>query len=344
MELTKKHKLLITRYLSREISVDEYLELEEWKNQSPENLQLFEEYRTAWELKSVRSADPVIDSAAAWEKINNSIGASEAATVQIMEANHRPAWSKRWYALSGIAALILLFIAFYFYFFQSKPEETLHYVAAATSTEPFLLQDGTKVYTRKGASISYPVTFKDGKRKISFKGNAFFDVAHDPKHPFVIELDDLQIEVLGTSFQVSQHSGVIEVAVLSGKVKLQSKSDPIKELILSKGEVGYLNPEIPSLEKNSFSDMNFMAWKTGELFFDETELSMVFADLESAYEVDIESEMDVSTLKLSARFQNESLEDIFKIMEMLFSLKVNYENDVYIIRSTETKELDKTQQ
>ena len=131
---------------------------------------------------------------------------------------------RRWvYAASSAAALLavgLLIIGVELY----SERFEWHTVANTTSNEVlrFTLDDGTKIFLRHGAELSFRENFLH-RRNVRLQGEAFFDVASDPIHPFVVQTPDLHIRVLGTAFDVI--TGDTTVAILErGCIALETTS------------------------------------------------------------------------------------------------------------------------
>ena len=88
-------------------------------------------------------------------------------------------------------------------------------------TSEVLLPDGTKVFLNAGSRLVYPENFTGKTREVFLVGEAFFDVSHDQKHPFIVQVSDLRVKVLGTRFNVSAYpsDNVIETVLAEGKVR-----------------------------------------------------------------------------------------------------------------------------
>ena len=82
------------------------------------------------------------------------------------------------------------------------------------------LSDGSVITLNKRSSITYPSKFKGNTRAIALKGEAFFNVAPDKKKPFIISVNDVQVTVVGTSFNIKSENGNTEVVVETGIVRV----------------------------------------------------------------------------------------------------------------------------
>ncbi|MDR2285291.1 MAG: FecR family protein, partial [Sphingobacterium sp.] len=108
-----------------------------------------------------------------------------------------------------------------------------------------ILADGTSVWLSSASSLVYPTTFADDKRIVEVHGEAFFDVSHNPKKPFVVKSNNTEIEVLGTQFNMRAYPEVdfSETTLVSGSVRVKSKNSQRKivpgqqAIVNQKGEV-----------------------------------------------------------------------------------------------------------
>lgn len=100
------------------------------------------------------------------------------------------------------------------------------------------MQDGTTVWLNSGTRLEYPLVFAGGERRVKVAGEAMFDVAYDPRHPFVVETFACDVEVLGTKFDVTaeQREGFFSTALLRGSVKVTNRLTPGEQVILKPRE------------------------------------------------------------------------------------------------------------
>lgn len=316
-----EYSILITRVLSGEADDTDHSHLETWLSLSAENHEIFEQYKAVWNIQcpDIRSAN--IDKPAAWDKINEQIIQQEKSSPK------KQSFQRAIFATTSMAALILLFIGVFTLFKNNQSNvEFVHYTAADAFSN-LQLPDGSMVSLKQTSTLNYAEDFKGDERNLLLSGEAYFEVAHDPEKPFIVQTNEAVIKVLGTSFNI-RHNEVansIEVAVVEGKVSLRYKQMPGNELILHAGDFGTLDLKTTLLNKYPIKDYNFMAWKTGVLEFDETELTEVLNVLENTYNLDVTSQKELAGLKLTARFSNESPEDIFKTIGILFNLQIEKE-------------------
>lgn len=123
----------------------------------------------------------------------------------------------------------------------------MHKISSANISK-VILPDGSIVWLKAYSKLSYPEQFSDTNREVKLEGEALFEVAENPKKPFVITCGELKTTVLGTSFNIRANRKDIEVNVLTGKVALSSEYSD-SNMILLPNEMGCLIKEIKKLLK-----------------------------------------------------------------------------------------------
>lgn len=325
------YQKLIAGYLTGNLPDEDRELLEKWIGRSEENKKTFEAFRKIWSLKP--PGKPLnINTGEAWKNVEAQILAKETASPDNLQLPSKKRHTI--YYLSGIAATLLLLAGIYFLMLHTQTPELIHYYANENTSEPMILPDNSKVFLNNGTHIAFPEKFTGKLRKVSLEGEAFFVVAHDAAKPFVISVGETEVKVLGTSFNVADRisTKTVEVAVVTGKVVFYPAADPDHKVILGQGELGIFDKMDRSIRKKPLKNNNFMAWKTGVLEFDQTPLTIVLATLEKTYNLNIESHTSISDLKLTARFSNDTPEDIFKTLSLVFGFEVVQTDTTFVIR------------
>lgn len=194
-------------------------------------------------------------------------------------------------AATLILILGLLFTVYKTYFNSETPLSDQTPVSwTLTSTDygqkkTILLPDGTKVILNSGSKIEYPEHFTSDERMVRFEGEAFFDVAHNPQRPFIIQSGALTTRVLGTSFNLKNFEGEeeVSVSVVTGKVEVKSKTG--QTALLLPNEMGVFNKTKQDISRKHFNKDKHVAWTQGVLLFENEELNEIFSRLEKWYGV-----------------------------------------------------------
>jgi transmembrane sensor len=329
MNTDEKYKQLIARFLSGEASEEEKLELKSWIDGSEENFRLFEHFEKVWKL-SPQSDNIVFNQQEAWKNIQEKIRleTNSGQTMVVTEKN----LSLRKYFLIVSAAAAILILAFILQpFITNSPKaKVISHFAQENKLEKIILDDSSTVFLKRGAVLSYDDNYNSKNRLVQLEGEAFFDVKSNAALPFRIETALGQIEVIGTSFNVLSdvENGAFKVSVISGKVKMEAPPGSNESIILGANEQGIYEAASLRLQKQALTDMNFLAWKTGLLIFEQTSLADVIETLAGTFNLSIESSRDLSDLRLTARFNNEKPEDIFKTLSILYDLDIQFSDKI----------------
>jgi ferric-dicitrate binding protein FerR (iron transport regulator) len=151
-----------------------------------------------------------------------------------------------------------------------------------------ILSDGTKVWLNADSWMKYPVAFTGKERSVEITGEVFFDVAPDAKHPFIVTVNDMQIKVLGTQFNVNAYSDEASVNTTLSEGSIQVRSATGDSLIAAPGEQVQLNPS-GRLNLIKHVDLDeVLSWKRGLFVFHQAELTEIMKSLSRWYDVRVE--------------------------------------------------------
>ena len=169
--------------------------------------------------------------------------------------------------------------------------------------------------------------FLTGKtRQVFLKGEAYFDVAKDEKHPFVVNADHLNVEVLGTQFNFSSYPEDIEtdVVLVEGSVNLYSTSNKNNNVLLKPGFKGSLHKKTTdTIATNPVITSIYTSWINGELVFRNITFGNILKKMERHYNVDIvNNNTQLSDEKFNASFRNEPIEKILEYFKITYN--INY--------------------
>ena len=151
-----------------------------------------------------------------------------------------------------------------------------------------MLDDGTKVWLNADTKIRFQVNFdKTPTREVYLEsGEAFFKVAKNPDKPFIVHKGAMNIQVLGTSFNLNTYSDVLQTTLVEGKVSVGFKNTD-KKLTLNPGQQANANLLTTELSKQDVDPDLFVAWKDGVLVFNNTTMEALMEHLGRLYDYDI---------------------------------------------------------
>lgn len=185
-----------------------------------------------------------------------------------------------------------------------------------------LLPDGSKVTLKLGAKLSYEGGFGKSNREVSLLGTAFFDVQRNEKIPFVVSSGNSKTTVLGTSFCINGSKEKDKIYVTSGLVEF-SNIDGSRKVILEPGYKAMCSNG--DLIEDVYDNNNFLAWKTGEMIFDEEKVQNVIPVLEGFFNKKIILENpSLLECSFSGNFNNPNLREFLSI----FSLSLNLQYSI----------------
>lgn len=190
-----------------------------------------------------------------------------------------------------------------------------------------ILADGTTVWLNSNSTLKYPANgFHSKNRKVTLEGEGYFEVAHDEKHPFIVETEKYDIRVLGTTFNVSAYpnSDMFETSLIEGKVTVYQPSTQ-HEVTLKPHEK--VEAKDGKLYKETFSSDNDFLWRMGIYSFKDEPLETVFKKLEQYYEVKIiNKNEEIASRPCTGKFrQKEGIEHVMKVLQKY--VKFNYTQD-----------------
>ena len=164
------------------------------------------------------------------------------------------------------------------------------------------LADGTKVWLNASSSIKFPTAFSGNTRQVSITGEAYFEVSPDKKRPFIVDVKGMQIEVLGTHFNVNSYNDeeVIRTTLIEGSVVI---TQSMKSKKLYPGQQAMVNNmgDI-SLEKN-VNISQVMSWKNGLFYFENSSLQEVMREISRWYDVEVVYQNAIPERKFEGEIQ-----------------------------------------
>jgi len=307
---------MLPGYLSGELSDKDRLMIDDWRNDSPENEAFYQESLKAWEAISVLNEMEQFNSFEALKKVNKKIA--------------QPQFVKWWITIQRVAAILMLPLLVYsgYLTIQNHLNGNRHkqVVMQTISSRQgmvtqFTLVDGTKVWLNSGSVLQFPAEFDSNKREVLLKGEAFFEVTKNEKQPFRVNANELNVEVLGTSFNVVSFDDdrQSEVVLVRGKVALSSENGQIKKDfgILHSGQRAVYEKMTQKVFTEEVDVEKYIAWREGNLIFRDDSMEDVVKRLSRWFNVEIIiDDSEIKKYIYKATFRNENLIQVLNLLKL----------------------------
>ena len=205
-----------------------------------------------------------------------------------------------------------------------------HTVYNKTGVQSIILPDQSQVWLNENSRIDYPEEFSKGKRLVSLEGKAYFDVQKDLEKPFIVQIGETAIEVVGTEFFVESTSiASSAITLISGKVNLNYKNQKgaVFTTSLVPGEQALLSNGNVTIEQ--IDTDYYIAWKDGTYRFIDEPLEKIIPILEKHFEIDIQISESLKNKRFTGRvLANQDIESVLTSIGKSYPIKY---------RITETK-------
>jgi len=268
--------------------------------------------------------DHTIEEKLIWNNISTEISSNKKDKSKVLKLVQ---WS------SYVAASVIILVMLNFYFNTDR----INYLTTVnTSKNPIqvVLEDGTKIWLKRGSKLVYKEHFSKNERIVKLTGEAFFNVTHNKKKPFIVYHNGIKTIVLGTKFNINTEShNLAEISLFEGSVKIVNLKK--NEWIIKPGEelVYNFRTSKTNIQKFDIESNNILAWKNGKYIFKNKSILKVLKSLTDYY--NIEFKFDRSNLinkKITCEFPlDENLDNALEIILFPHQLDFKYENGIISI-------------
>ena len=153
-------------------------------------------------------------------------------------------------------------------------------------TYKLALADGTNVMLNTESELTFPSEFDTDRREVFLKGEAFFQVTHNEKAPFIVHTDQLDVQVLGTTFNVSGYNNenMLKVTLVEGSIRIHQQGDSVK---IRPNEQYNYNKNTREKRVQTVDTELFTSWVNDEYIFKDTTLDEIFNRINHWYMFDV---------------------------------------------------------
>lgn len=260
-------KEIIYRFFSGTATVEQEKQLLDWIDESPANRDLFFAERRMFDAMLIHA---------------------KPCAPRKRLAHTLPRWSRELLKYAAMLAVMVTIGVMYTSRQNDKLLQSFNTITVPSGQHiDVTLPDGTKVCMNALSELKYPTFFVGRNRKVQLTGEAFFDVAHDKKHPFIVETYACDIEVLGTKFDVEARADkeYFSTSLIEGKVRVTDRNNPCLSVDLQPNEQVRLMGDrlvvAPLLSHDEF------LWREGLIAFHDASLTELMGQFEKYYGVKI---------------------------------------------------------
>jgi len=289
----------------------------EWLNADKANLAYYNQLKKIWDESRHLASTTTVDPNKAWKNFQGRIHPVPVRRVNL-----------GWMRIAA-SAIVIIGIGLLGYWLLNQPVEEITKIAQQDVLND-TLPDGSRVTMNKGSLISYPSKFKGGTRLVVLKGEAFFNVEPNKEKPFVVLARGVRITVVGTSFNVKNINGNVEVVVETGIVTVTKGGRTVE---LKPNQKIMVAEKDSAMAEETVSDQLYKYYRIKEFVCDGTPLWKLVEVLNEAYHSNIIIKNPaIRDLPLTTTFHNESLEQVLKVISMTLDIKVVKEGDTIILQ------------
>lgn len=271
------------------------------------------------------------------EKLWNEIIAKAAGQPKVVTMYSRKRWM---WAAAAVTGVLFLSAAWFFMQNSSFTKHTSQY----GEVKQLILPDQSVVTLNANSVLKYKKDWKEGEsREVWLEGEAFFDVKHlhqegesiKASDRFLVHVSDMTVEVLGTSFNVSDRKSETKVVLQTGKVRVDFKDKKKQSMLMEPGDLVKYNQSTKQVVQEKTDMAKAVAWKKKELVLNNTSVQDIINSIENnfGYKVEV-ADPALLNRQLSSTatisFANE--QTLFEALEIMLNVKITKTNDTLFIR------------
>lgn len=309
----------IVKRLNAAETTDSKSTLDLWLAESELNRNKYKEAKSIWELSSkIQPEEP--------EEPFHQFATQLVPQPEISSKRITLFWK---YGIAAAITALFLMSGLYYRNNQQKNQETDWIVKRADLGQmiKISLPDSSTVWLNSGSQISFASTFSNQpSRLVKLIGEAYFEVKHNQKHPFIVKSKTLTTTVYGTSFSIKayQNESVTAIAVNSGKVGVLGADQRNKDLaimLLPNDQLVY-NDKNKSFIKSNIANGDVNSWTKGALVFEQATIEEVVQTLARKYNVKMDAtQISGSGCRLTARFNNQPIQVVLKALKLSLQIR-----------------------
>jgi ferric-dicitrate binding protein FerR (iron transport regulator) len=194
------------------------------------------------------------------------------------------------------------------------------------------LSDGTKVWLNSSSSLRFPTAFTTSQRKVELTGEGYFEVAKNPARPFKVQVNEMEVQVLGTHFNIMayQDEAMTKTTLLEGSVRINKNNTSTllkhgQQIKIKQGE------NAGKVEEANIEEA--IAWKNGMFYFNGATIEVIMRQLERWYDIDVVYERAVSEHFNGVISKNVGIAKVFEMLELTGAVHFRIQGKKILVRT-----------
>ncbi|MDL2305251.1 DUF4974 domain-containing protein [Bacteroides sp. OttesenSCG-928-D19] len=319
---TDRYKALLDKYLKKEATGEEIKLLARWMMQE-ETFEEFDSYcEERWHTQT-EQIDTQTEQEM-WKAISTKIEKKKKKQFHLNPLFYRIAVSILLPICVGLGA----YIAFTH---KAATIDTFEVMADRGQKSSVVLPDGTKVWINSATRLKYQP--HKNERRVALEGEAYFEVAKDPKKKFIVNCHELNVEALGTAFNVKGYptDDFVTVALLEGSVKVYNHENTA--ILNPNQQVSFLKTANTFVRSDINDEREIDFWRRNILYFRSASLEEIAKTLERMYGITVEFDnQELKQIPYSGSIRNSSLNNVLHIISLTYSITYEINNDVITLK------------
>jgi len=197
-----------------------------------------------------------------------------------------------------------------------------------------VLADGTHVWLNSESVLKFPTRFDQKERVVQLEGEAYFEVAKNKKKPFIVKTSDLNVRVLGTSFNLSSYKSEEEInlTLVEGKVglyKSETKCQRKKAVVVRPNQRATYSKKEKQMDLTDCDPTEYCVWREGKLSFKNEKFENLLIRLERWYDIYIINQnSEIENMAFTGDFDSEDIEQVLETLKRNVGLEYQIEGDI----------------
>jgi ferric-dicitrate binding protein FerR (iron transport regulator) len=350
------NKELLKKYCCNHCTEEELSSVLTWFEGSAESCEGKSLLFKIWEEVPDEDSNPDVNFDLLLDRIHHEVNLSQ--SKKLLEISDQNLVNKRRENFLKIlmrAAAILLLPALGFGLFMSVKYQSVRYgqtsvnqaynevFSSVDAITKVTLPDGSNVWLNHSSSLKYPAMFHGNARSVELNGEGYFEVAHNPKIPFIVMAGEIEIKALGTAFNVMAYPDEdrIETSLIDGRVELEWKNpngDMIPLLRMKPTDLVIFQKSNNEISTRTIVDDRYFSWKDGKFIFNSEPIEEVVKKLSRWFNVDIQiKDPELLELTYTATFIHETLPQVLELLSMMSPVSYSISSREEISPGTFTK-------